>query len=244
MATYSIVFNIWRRSTDLLARSLYCWQNQTYPPFEIIVVDLNDDGVEVKKVGKVLYHFPLARHVTRPLSRYNFSRGQNIGIKATSPDADYVLCTGLELMFSANYLAELETIMSPTRLALGITGLLPEKVDIPAEPFSEWDRLVNSTEHTSKNQMSPGTLQCASRDWWFKIRGYDESIPYTFSDSDIIRRAWLDEPRLQPLCFGWDRAQVIHQWHLRPSFDNLPTRTLESIQRDMTVVRNPNGWGQ
>jgi len=238
---FSIVLSTWKRPLALLGHTLFCLTHQSLPPLEIIVVDLNDDdtSIPIRDVCN-WYH---ARRVSAPLGRFHLSRAQNVGIKRTSEEADFVLCTGLEMMFSQNYLSTLATLMAPDRLALGVCGCLEEHVEVPDDPFSEWDRLVASVEHTSKNQMSPGTLQCASRDWWFKVHGYDESLLFAFTDSDIIRRSWLDG--LKPICFGWDKVQVIHQWH--PPSELIykdGSRLLSVIQRDMTIIRNPDGWGE
>ena len=237
----SVVFNIWKRPLHLLGNTLFCLTRQSLPPMEIIVVDLNDDE-QSRNVRQVCKWYGV-RHIRCPMTTFHLSYAQNIGIRHSNKDADYVLCTGLEMMFSKNYFENLATLMAPDRLGLGVCGLLEEHVQVPDDPFADWDLLVAQVEHTSKNQMSPGTLQCASRNWWFKIRGYDEALNFAFTDSDLIRRSWLDG--LNPLCFGWDKVQVIHQWHPRSElFYQDKSRLLDVIQRDSTVVRNPDSWGE
>ena len=238
----SVVFPIWKRPLHPLRHTLVCLVNQSLPPMEVIVVNLEPEWEDAQKIKQVC-DFYGARHIYRPLGAFHLSRAQNIGIKNSSEDADYVLCTGLEMMFSKNYFETLATLMAPDRLALGVCGVLEEHVQVPDDPFADWDSLVAQVEHTSKNQVSPGTLQCASRDWWFKVHGYDEALMFAFTDSDLIRRSWLD--KLQPICFRWEQVQVIHQWH-PPSdlFYKDGSRLLDVIQRDDTIVRNHDEWGE
>lgn len=239
-ANYAIVTLIWKRPTTLLYRLLATLSLQTMPPSEIIVSDINPDDNEAAQVKELCEGFG-AIHVRTPMDEFHASRGVNIGIKATWPDSDYVAVCGSEMMFSANYLEELDKIMTPEHFTHMLCGTMQD-VAISADPHREWDRLCSLIVPKSNTVISPGTFMCASRDWWFKVRGSDEGIYFLLFDVDFVHRATLSG--LEKLWLPWNIAQALHQYHPpSPLFYSSRGKWYPQVLGDKSIIRNSESWG-
>ena len=240
-SSYSIVTLIWKRSATLLYRLLATLSLQTLPPAEIIVSDNNPDDDEAATIKELCDGFPLARYIHTPMDEFHASRGVNIGIKATWPDADYVAVCGSEMLYSENYLAELDKVMTPEHFTHMLCGTMQD-VAISADPHREWDRLCKAIVPKSNTVISPGTFMCASRDWWFKVRGSDEGIYFLLFDVDFVHRANLSG--LEKLWLPWDVAQALHQYHPpSPLFYSSRGKWYPQVLGDKSIVRNSESWG-
>ena len=231
MATISVVIPTWRRGVELLSRTVESLHNQSNPPDEILIVDMNT------KPDEALGELDITTYIHKPSDQFSLSRGFNIGIKHTREN-DYILCTGAEMMFSPNYFAELEAIMDDKTMAIGPCGFLPKNTDYSGD----WDSLVKQVIVGSASKVSPGTFQCVHRDWWFKVHGYDETLPFAYVDSDIVQRGAMGGLARKSL--SWQEVQVLHQWHEPSELVSKLGGALSYVTKNKTVIRNPNGWGQ
>jgi len=236
---FTIVTCIWKRDPALLSRSLSTWVNQSHPPYEIIVSDTNPD--EIAEIKEICDRYAIVTRVHTPMDAFSVSRSINIGIRRTSEESTYVACTGSEMLFSEHYLRELSNRMTPDSFTQMACGWFLRDIVVPLDPHQDWDRLVASIVPGSNTRISGGTFLCATRDWWLKIRGYDEGILFLWPDSDLVRRAILSG--LKPKGIPWGAAQAIHQWH-EPFGIVAPGRSIDELQADPTITRNLNGWGQ
>lgn len=229
--TISVVIPTWKRGIEMLARTVNSLVSQTSPPDEILIVDMNKRRDD--EIGKL----PITTYVHAPSATFSLSRGFNIGIKRTRENG-YILCTGAEMMFSPNYFEELKSIIDSRIMVIGTCGFLPEDVDYNAD----WDELVERIIEGSASKVSPGTFQCASRDWWLRVRGYDESLKFAYVDSDIVQRGFMDG--LERKAILWSVAQVLHQWHEPSELVSKLGGRLDYVMKNKSVMRNPNGWGE
>jgi len=236
----SVVIPIWNRYADLLDRTLYTLANQSLTPYEIIVSDTSSSENYTKSILSVISKYDIVRHIHNPLPAFSLSRSFNIGIKHA--EAEYVLCTGAEMLFSKNYLEELLKIMDSGRFAWGACGFLKADTKYPSDLFGDWSKLIAQIVPGTMAKMSPGTFQCAPRSWWFEIHGYDEQLPFAYVDSDIVRRGTLST--LKRATISAKIAQVLHQWHKKSDLVGKLGGTLKDVMDNNKVVKNPDGWGE
>jgi len=87
---------------------------------------------------------------------------------------------------------------------------------------------------------TPGAVQAAERQWWFKVHGYDERFVGGLcgEDRDIWHRARADGLSISVVRF--DEAQALHQWH---DYSPLKGRTRHLVEDNPVVIKNTNGWG-
>lgn len=238
----SVVIPIWNRYADLLDRTLYTLANQSMPPHEIIVSDTSSDENYSKNIIDVISKYAQVWYFHNPLKEFSLSRSFNIGIKQTHLESKYILCTGAEMLFSENYLEELLKVMDDGKFAWGACGFLKEDTKYPDYLFEDWPKLLAQIVPNTMAKVSPGTLQCAVRSWWFRVHGYDESLPFAYVDSDIVQRSTLSA--LERVTVSAEIAQVLHQWHEKSELVRKLGGTLRYVMDNKEIVRNPNGWGE
>ena len=241
-APLSVVFMTWNRNGQRLRNILasLCIY-QSLKPLEVITVDTSIESDIAKRNRETAAEFPDVKYIARPSETFNKCWALNVGIKATSPKAEFIMCTDVDEMFSYTYI---ETALQFLRrqdnvFLLSEVGFLGQTADIK-EPFSDgnWDRLC---ANVIKRGWASGTIQAAKREWWFKVHGYDERFSGGLGhmDSDLGNRA--RKGGLTPLCIPFKRAQALHQWHRRSP---LKLKTRKFYSGANPVVANPNGWGE
>jgi len=239
-AQLSVVIPTWNRRVNLLKRTLYTLVNQSMPPTEIIVSDTSSDEKCIKDAKSL--ERDCIRVIHNPLPTFSLSRSFNIGIKHTSEESEYILCTGAEMLFGNDFLQKLFVSMDETKFAVGCCGFLPKDTKYPDSLTIGWHKLLAQVIPNTSNKMSPGTFQCASRAWWFKVRGYDEKLPFAFVDSDILQRGKMSG--LKRIEVGYNVAQVLHQWHETSDLVGKLGGDLKYVKAQASAVRNPSGWGE
>jgi len=244
----SIVLFSWNRPATILNHSLWTLSHQSTPPLEIIVVDTSCDKKYHEDVGKLCKQYPLVRFIPGRWTRFNISRGFNVGIRAAR--GEYVATSCMELFFSASLIESLLLRVGENKMNFVRCGCLGPQVDVSAGPEyvrSHWPEYCSQI-YPNIADISPGALICASRHWWYKVHGYDEDrCPYRYPDTDIQSRALRDGllgPQPAPnqgwpahCHVPWTEAQVLHPYH--PRINDVGG----IIDRQAPIVRNLHGWG-
>ena len=234
----SVVIPIWNRCADLLDRTLYTLVNQSMLPHEIIVSDTSSIKKYTKDVRSAASKYETVQHIHSPLETFSLSRSFNVGIRNTYEKSEYILCSGAEMLFSSEFLEKLFVSMDDTRFAVGCCGFLPKDTEYPDN--LAWSELSAQVIPNTFRKMSPGAFQCASRSWWFKVRGYDEKLPFAFVDTNILQCSRTSG--LKRIVMDYDTAQTLHQWHEPSELVKKLGGELE-YALDTKVIRNLDGWG-
>jgi len=237
--TLSIVEAIWNLPGSLLNYNLATLTRQTAPPLEIVVVNASSNQALFAEAEAVCAKYPLVRLVAAPYMTFNLSRNLNVGIRESR--GEYVLLTAADQLFSPNLLEEVYRTMGPGRVVGSTRGDLPIGFDLgdAATLVERWGDLLAKSIPPQK--FSPGTIICTTSEWLHRVRGLDEvRCPYNYCDSDLLTRTQMDG--LQPVSLGWGPAQILHIAH--PRNNALYYITSGMPDRNLPVVRNPDGWGR
>ena len=107
--TFSLVFLTWNSEEDI-PRTLDSTLDQTYPHFEVIVVD-NDSQDRTVPLVREKYASDERIRVVENDSNLGFTRGINRGIEETG--GDYICCYNDDTYFPPDYLESLAKFVSP-----------------------------------------------------------------------------------------------------------------------------------
>ncbi len=250
MNTIAVVLLAWERDPLPLRHALTMLHAQTLFPREIVVVNTSYTTKNAHAVWATCAAFPLVREIVAPRPTFNLSWGLNVGLRRVSEQAHYVVCTGMEMLLSPGYLAAMSTLLDDNAargvpgFGMGYCGFLPKSVTAGIrDPLAQWPTLLAQCPEVPPQKVATGAIMVAPRAWWHEVRGWDEQIPFAFSDADITRRA-----ATAGLSFGvlpWSRAQILHQWHAPSELVRTLGGTLgEHMARKVVVVANPGGWGE
>lgn len=247
----SFVIPTFERKAMSLDNLLFTLHVQSLLPHEIIIVDMNvEDGWRVEEVCD---RYPLAKYITAPWTGdkgfLNIAWGMNVGIRATDPEADYVLCTGVEMLFSINYVQALADTVAPNLIFLAPCGFLPPEAPLD-KIIGDWDMLVSMAAGDQEDFTVPvkpwmdGTIKVMTRDWWIEHRGYDETLFFKPISDNVNYRAVSSG--LERYIIPFDEAQVLHQWH-KPNWELIKNSEADwddFLVRSKMLVTNANGWGE
>ena len=128
---------------------------------------------------------------------------------------------------------------------------LDEDLEIsPLNLNNEWRKLLN---FSTMRKVGLGAYMAANRDWWFRVRGYDERMKGWGADDDDIRtRAELDGMNLVRLeKKGVGHSRIYHQPHEKHQLikelgkDEFYRLRRDNIKfwDDRRVVKNDENWG-
>lgn len=212
---------------ELLDNMLISLKHQEVKPLETIVVNTGHwPGLHYHKMRLTVQHCPMS---------FNMPLAFNIGIKQAK--GKYVMVTGTDYLFSPNLIATIvRELQTGNIFILAKSGRLPKGADI-SQPWPELCKLASR-----RGRKSVGAIQAAERDWFCKVRGYDERFAGGLGgvDDDIKQRAKRDGLRLHWIEF--EEAQVLHQWHPK---SKLKGKTSHLFRLRPEVVTNADKeWGQ
>ncbi len=243
--TISIVTLTWNKKPKRLRDLLWALTHQTVMPDEIVVVDGNTD---VKKQTETIaaalpfmrYRGTSVKILLAEMEKFNLSRGFNIGIKRSA--SDYVLTTGIDMVFGPNVIETVLSKMDNYAYCVAQCAFLIEGVKVPDDVYSAWKHLRERIKPKPPVKVSTGAMICASRGWWFNHQGYDEiNHAFAFADSDVSMRMGLSGLQERIVC--WEEAELIHVWH-ESSQTMVGKIGGEWPNAKWPLIRNPDGWGK
>jgi len=241
-ASFSFVVMTWNRGGQRVTNCLYSLiEYQTEPAVEVVLVDTSNQDTIATDIRKRAITFDRCRFIQIPRNHLYKSWALNVAIKATDPDVDFVAAVDIDFMFGQQLVATLKEKMTPDHFLCTEPRRLPEGADL-SDPFSgdNFQALANMTTGWARYGPAKGPLQCAARDWWFKVHGYDERYAKGLGemDNDTVRRAQKDGLTFGRLTF--EEVYPLHQWHPISPLKRTFTKPLPN----MRVMANPQGWGQ
>jgi glycosyltransferase involved in cell wall biosynthesis len=257
-APISVVIPVRDRAGQRLRNALrgLHWQ-ESGSPAEILIVSHGSRP----EVDADLQRLCEAESVTllligEPSHAWNKPLALNTGIRHSSPDVPFLMTMDADMVLSPNFLSVVTECLStqPPSLVLCRISDLPPQAEVP----STRDDLLRQFEHllrmtSLRPRFGSGGIQAACREFFFRIRGYDEDFAWWGAmDGDLVNRA-----RLAGLDLTWieNRAAMLHQWHPRK---HAVLRQADQIQqarrawqrnhqimrlRARSLQRNPNDWG-
>jgi len=190
-----------------------------------------------------------------PVTQFCKTHALNIGIRHSNPNARYVLCSDVDMLYARNFMATLTKVLTEKEsrfVTCGHYALKPGAAHPDTDVIESFDRLCDPKYHESF-RCWPGPCQAASREWVFRVRGLDERfVRYGPEDADLQRRA-----ARSGLEVVWihDRTTLLHQWHLTQWQMAQETAKMEEqllyfnlnqayYLADKTIARNdPDKWG-
>lgn len=230
------------------------WQltHQTVDPLEILVISPSPDSQYRETLSAACAEFaPLVRVIeapqynnpTDPTFGYtlNASRVANVGIKQAQAATQFMAFIGAGILFSPTSIEALGEMMSPDSICESQMTLLPAEYEI-GDVTTLWDRWDDLIEHLDSHSRSlsfaPGSLMAASREWYFKVHGFDETnYPMSYNDSDLHRRARLSGIGLKII--PWGKMQMVHIIHPR-------RYQLQAYPdgHETNIIANGEHWGE
>lgn len=185
-------------------------------------------------------------HVPRGME-WNVSRARNRGIRAV--DSEYVVVVDADLILEENVIeniVELHETFSDVYITSSVRMMRKWiDVELPRDlPLLREKPFIYS--------MGWGGIYSAPREWWFKVRGFDERLDHLMmEDIDMRDRAVADGRkwiRLNEFVLGFPNFEIYHQYH-EPAYEALSLREKATILerrtkfKDSSIVRNDSSWG-
>lgn len=224
------------------SRQLWQLTHQTVRPLEIIVISASPDSQYRAMVRETLEKFDLVRVIDAPqYGTFGSSYCANVAIKHSNPAAQFLCFLGAGLLFNETSIEALGERMDKHSICEAQMALLPADYEIGEIEtlWQRWDDLVEHLDPYSRTlSFAPGSLTCASRDWYFKVHGFDEiNYPMAYNDSDMHRRARLSGLNLRIV--PWGKMQMVHIIHPRryalPAYPD---------GHETNIIANGEHWGE
>lgn len=254
----SPIYNLHGARVDNLLQSINC---QTIHDIETILIDYGSneknhdylmDTIEPYDV-KVIYVEDVI---------WSPPRACNIGIRQAQ--GKYVIKIDADLILEPRAVEDtVEKMRGRNMFIIRQPLYLPkdfdyENINLPRD----YSKLRKTKTHYQLP--SYGGFFAASREWWHKVRGYDERyVWYGCNDWDLWNRALHD--KMNRLIFGEPNLKgmkgitaynknthVYHQWHEQPwirldltrkTYDLYRKQNRQIYNASNTVIRNTENWG-
>ena len=228
---------------------------QTRPPDELIIADYGSTPENHQKALKITAEFkPTVYRFQAAGGPWNRSTARNIGIRRSR--GEYVTCLDADLIMAPRVLEKVALIHS-SRPDVYLISRVRRLKNLAIDPDAlELPRDYRRLREAPFYQLSEGWggLMSASKQWFFKVRGFDERFRgWGWEDVDLWKRARRDQMHCLRLDdFGWDDCEVYHQYHpneyLRVEREGgaelqQVLRNEEMTQRGRSIIRNDEDWG-
>lgn len=228
---------------------------------ETIIVDYASTQENQEQLQKITTPFNCNVYTINQ-GEWSPPRANNIGIRKTS--AKTVIKIDADLILEPRAVEDTLHHMKNKRTFIIRQPLfLPRQLDLSTLAFPrDYERIKNEKLHYQLP--SYGGFFAAPRQWWHRIRGYDERYRlYGCNDWDLWNRALRDgmnrvifgEPNLKGMkgiTAYTPNSRVYHQWHPKPWIRlNVSTERFESYKKknrqiyndSKGVIRNNKDWG-
>ena len=224
-------------------------QLQTQEGIEVIVADYGSSEKGLTRMLKTLDPFDCTVYHYKTDNVWSLSRARNIGIRrantkyVASLDVDCIMGIDVVQTTIKRY-KEKPNYFVVNRVCHGLEDLDVKSLILP----QDYPRLRQTCKCV---RPGVGAYMSAPREWWFKVRGFDERMKrWGAEDDDIKKRARRDGRRVHVLSRKKDREigmKIYHQWHPK-SKARLNSRTQQRInlrifKKDNTIIRNNKHWG-
>ena len=222
-------------------------QLQTQEGIEVIVADYGSSEKGIEIMLKSLEPFDCTVYHYKTDDVWSLSRARNIGIRRAnakhiaSLDVDCIMMPDVVQATVKRYQE------NPNDFVVNRVCHCPKDLDVTSLVLPrDYPRLRQTCECV---RPGVGAYMSAPREWWFKVRGFDERMKrWGAEDDDIKKRARKDGRRLHVLSQKKEpEMKIYHQWHPK-SEARLNSRAQQRInlkifKRDGTIIRNKGNWG-
>jgi GT2 family glycosyltransferase len=167
----------------------------------------------------------------------------NIAIRAAQ--GTFVLCTDADMMFEPNYVTTVLFCLEQDDRQFVVCRCLdlPESLPEQAWAFEDFPRL--RTRAAYRETKGTGACQATRRDWFVRVRGYDEKyVFWGFEDTDMLRRAQRDGLRT---VWIHEQTSMLHQWHPTDNGTRPALKYKNKLRFWLTrgiVRKNSANWGE
>lgn len=259
----SIVIPIGNRYGSRVINVMKGIEQQTISDIEVIVVDYGSAPTYHEKLMENLAPFDCTIYYCPTTDIWSLTISSNIGIRRAHGE----------------YVGKLDGDCIPERRVAELTlAVLEEdpRAFMIRQPFflntfsdflfnlflpEDYTRLAEALGRYI--QPSLGAYMATSKEWWFKVRGFDERMKGWGSDDwDIWQRALRDGRIYKkigpPTDIGipttpppFPQTELYHQWHpetwlmeiIGQEKFNMFRKRNQEIRSEKTIVRNDEGWG-
>ena len=232
--TISVVVGVRDRVGKLLNNFITSLLIQTDRDFETIIVDYGSNETnrrilfdECAKAG--------FKYIFYPAETWSRTRAFNVGIaKATK---DFVVTSDVDMIFRKDFIERLKVYAKPKTFIMTKAMFLSENFNLDA---NDWD---NFYKYALSDYQGPslGAIQCAEREWFVKVNGYDERMSgWGHEDNDMADRAKADG-----LIIEWLEGPIVaHQWHdISPYRKDVNQVVKNSKCKDKVVIKRGENYG-
>lgn len=240
---YSIIVQVGNIHGSRVRNCVKSIKLQTAAKIETIVVDYGSNAANHKNLMQTLKPFNCTVYYCPTKQIWSTAIARNIGIRRTK--SKYVAAMDVDCILEPRVVEGIikKHEEKPRIIAIG-PSLLPKSINI--------DKLVLPRDYTKlekvkKKYLGPsvGAFVSAPRNWWRKVRGFDERMSgWGPIDRDLWTRAQRDKEIkcLRARQLGLPKTRIYHQYHGVRTRANLKLNRL-IWTRDKTIVKNRENWG-
>lgn len=229
-APVTVITYTHNRDAPRLRNVLLSLFQQSLPVKEVIVIHSGERDRDIKAVSESFD----AEYIYLP-TPFSIPLAFNVGIKASTQP--YVFTCGADTMYSPDTISEVMKNINDQVFVMIERWDLPETAVI--DPMQHWQEF--KTIGTPRHRICPGALQCAAKDFFERVRGYDEKYKEGLGGIDddmkiraerlLMRIHWLDP----------EKAFAAHQWH---PISDMKGKLSHMFVLEPDIVKNAGGWGE
>jgi len=226
---------------------------QSLELFTTIIVDYGSSTNKFNELMKDIENFDCTVYRYSTDEVWSLSIARNIGIRRAT--GEIIATVDADLILEPDVLSTIVEQHKKTKNAFIVSTVcnLHESMNLNEIHLPEdYTKLRNC-----KPRPGRGGVTSASREWWHKVRAFDERMRgWGAEDNDIWKRAGTDDRNLLDIqTFGLPYTKVYHQWHPFPILiktKQLSEKKFRELRRtnkkiwkyDETVIRNDENWGR
>lgn len=222
-------------------------QLQTQKGIEVVIADYGSSKKGLERTLKTLEPFDCTVYHYKTGDVWSLSRARNIGIRRAN--AKYVASLDVDCIMEPDVVktSVIRYEENPNYFVVSRVCHCPKDLDVKSLVLPQDYQLLRGRCECVRPGV--GAYMSAPREWWFKVRGFDERMKrWGAEDDDIKKRARKDGRHLHVLSRKKDQGRrIYHQWHPK-SGARLNSRRQQRInlrifKKDNTLIRNKENWG-
>jgi len=225
---------------------------QNLESFTTIITDYGSSTKDFEQLMSDLENFDCTVYRYSTDEAWSLSIARNIGIRRAT--GKIVVTVDSDLIFEPNVLSTIvgqhEKLENP--FVISTVCNIYENVSLKNIHLpNDYIKFRNCRQRPGK-----GGVMSAPRDWWHKVRGFDERMRgWGAEDDDMWTRAGRDERDLLNIqSLKLPNIRVYHQWHPIPFLIRTKQMSKEKYKElwrinkniwkgDKTIIRNDENWG-
>lgn len=202
--------NLESRGTFRLRNLLYSIRNQddTILDPDVIVVDQSNDN-SYKNISKYCKEFSTS-YVYSKLEEKLWCKGLclNFGIKKLKNS--YIACMDVDNILAPNFFKTVQEEVEENKLLICKVWKSSPELDLTNFKMKEYDSLLSKCKYVDAG-CANGACQLASRNWWHKVKGYNENLlKWGTMDNEIVMIAKFSGLKVQWIS---NKTSILHQYH-------------------------------